>query len=86
MQGVLLVSSRYKGRPRGLRGRRGHSPPNDRTGKEASAAATKAQCIFVVADLEHLPLRERSFGFMVSNSVLHDTRLKVTLPGLRCLV
>jgi len=46
----------------------------------------KANVDFVVADLVNLPFREETFDFVVSNTVLHDTPMEVTLPGLSRIV
>ncbi len=37
---------------------------------------------FVVADLTNLPFRKETFNFVVSNTVLHDTPMELTLPEL----
>lgn len=46
----------------------------------------KTNIDFVVADLENLPFREKTFDFVVSNIVLHDTPMEVTLPELSSMV
>jgi len=50
--------------------------------KSHQADLKKKNVEFVVADLEKLPFKEKSYDFVVSNTALNGTKLEVTLPGL----
>ncbi len=54
--------------------------------KKRQAGSNKDNVDFIVADIENPPFRERTFDFVVSNEVLHHTRIDVTLPGLSQLI